>query len=149
VGFTLLELLVVLAIIGLLATLLIPSLKRAKGAAQSAACKNNLHQIGIAIRLYVDDFEKYPLGWFEETVISNGVSLRVARGWGDALLTYSVVDMWRLNCPTAKQTQGVFYGYNFDGTDRGSDFGSLLGLGGSSSRRWGAREIPVLNRVCL
>src|SRR5262245_45527629 len=60
-GFTLIELLVVIAVIGILASILIPSLKRAKASAMSAACKNNLRQIGVALRLYVDDFSKYPI----------------------------------------------------------------------------------------
>src|SRR5579864_8275512 len=54
-GFTLIELLVVIVIIGLLASLLLPVLARAKEAARSTQCRNNLHQIGVAARLYADD----------------------------------------------------------------------------------------------
>lgn len=54
-GFTLLELLVVVAIIGILASLLLPVLSRSKEAARGAACLGNLHQIGIALQLYVSD----------------------------------------------------------------------------------------------
>src|SRR2546426_7208603 len=60
-GFTLIELLVVIAVIAILAALLLPTLSRAKASAKSAACKNNLRQIGIGLRLYVDEFQKYPL----------------------------------------------------------------------------------------
>src|SRR5215475_13963601 len=60
-GFTLVELLLVIAIISLLAALLLPSLRHATAAAKSAACKNNLRQIGIGLSLYVNEFAKYPL----------------------------------------------------------------------------------------
>jgi len=53
-GFTLLELLVVIAVIGVLASLLLPVLGRVKESGRSAACLSNLHQIGIALQLYVD-----------------------------------------------------------------------------------------------
>jgi prepilin-type N-terminal cleavage/methylation domain-containing protein/prepilin-type processing-associated H-X9-DG protein len=54
-GFTLIELLVVVAIIGILAGLLLPSLSAAKERGKSAACVNNLRQIGLAIQMYWDD----------------------------------------------------------------------------------------------
>jgi prepilin-type N-terminal cleavage/methylation domain-containing protein/prepilin-type processing-associated H-X9-DG protein len=54
-AFTLVELLVAIAIIGLLAALFLPVLGRAKEEGRGAACLSNLHQIGIALQLYVDD----------------------------------------------------------------------------------------------
>jgi prepilin-type N-terminal cleavage/methylation domain-containing protein/prepilin-type processing-associated H-X9-DG protein len=54
-GFTLIELLVVVAIIGILAALISPSLGRAKESGRGTACLNNLHQLGLAIQIYVDD----------------------------------------------------------------------------------------------
>lgn len=54
-AFTLVELLVVMAIVGLLGALLLPSLSKAGERARVTACRSNLRQVGIALRLYLDD----------------------------------------------------------------------------------------------
>lgn len=62
-GFTLVELLAVIAVIAILAGLLIPGLARAKMAGGKAACISNLRQIGIAIHNYAHDNDgKIPYG---------------------------------------------------------------------------------------
>jgi prepilin-type N-terminal cleavage/methylation domain-containing protein/prepilin-type processing-associated H-X9-DG protein len=55
VAFTLVELLAALAVIAILAALLLPALGRSKESGRVAACQGNLHQIGLALQVYVDD----------------------------------------------------------------------------------------------
>lgn len=61
-GFTLIELLVVIAIISLLIALLLPAVQSARAAARAAQCKNNLHQLAIAVHNYHETHEVFPAG---------------------------------------------------------------------------------------
>jgi prepilin-type N-terminal cleavage/methylation domain-containing protein len=54
-GFTLMEMLVAVAVIGILAALLLPGLNRAKGTARRTTCLNNLKQVNAGVHMYADD----------------------------------------------------------------------------------------------
>ena len=56
------ELMIVVAIIGILAAILLPALARAREAARRASCQNNLKQMGIVFKMYANesDGEKFP-----------------------------------------------------------------------------------------
>jgi len=74
-AFSLIELLVVIGIIGILAALVLPTLAKSKARGDSSACKNHLHQMGLALEMYVDENRhQYP----------NQVSIL----WFDALSAY-------------------------------------------------------------
>ena len=66
-GFTLVELLVVIAIIAILAALLLPSLSSAHRRAQAVQCMNNLRQISQTTYLYASDNDDIlPFAWYDD-----------------------------------------------------------------------------------
>jgi len=61
----LIELLVVVAIIGILASMLLPAMSRAREKGKSTKCINNLRQLGLAMMMFEEDNQVYPIGWTE------------------------------------------------------------------------------------
>jgi prepilin-type processing-associated H-X9-DG protein/prepilin-type N-terminal cleavage/methylation domain-containing protein len=151
-AFTLIELLVVIAIIALLAGLLLPALVRAKKTTWTVVCKSNLHQIGLALQLYVSDNGFFPFGDAGNGPISLTSSGDQLQYVTVALSRYIPLANRVLSCPEREETTQISYkaflntmntpsspestlvsfsgyGYNAWGTAP-DDRERLLGLGG-------------------
>jgi prepilin-type N-terminal cleavage/methylation domain-containing protein/prepilin-type processing-associated H-X9-DG protein len=153
-AFTLVELLVTVAIIAILASLLFPAMGRAKQSGYSTVCRNNLRQMGIGISLYASDTSVFP-AFYAVDATGRG------NNWFKALSRY-VVSSWPETDlpgspnPSKKTPTGVFtcpayrrlpayyvnpdsiytqpfgsYGYNRNGTGGGPFFNECFGLGGA------------------
>ncbi len=151
-AFTLIELLVVIAIIAILAAMLLPGLVSAKESARSARCKSNLHQMGIALRLYLDDNQKYPPLLKSAVFGSLLPAYATNRAWLDLLSQQTSNKTNVFECPS-KRTMSKFekslpnpfntivrnsrlgftfsYDYNYAGNSL--DPSVLIGLGNAST----------------
>jgi len=129
-GFTLIELLVVIAIISILASILFPVFARARENARKAACQSNLKQIGLAVQMYLQDYdETYPFArnWYVATTPHEPVATAQDPypGYWFSILQPYVKNYQMFICPTAgpitKPSSGALnfsggYGWNISGT---------------------------------
>jgi len=127
-GFTLIELLVVIAIIAVLLAILMPAMRKIKEIARETACKSNLRNIGLAVAMYLDDYErKIPYTgnsngflWFE----SDGVTYRRPGTsdtyWGIYYKEY-LKETKIFGCPSFQSTVNTRLIYTYDGNPKNSD----------------------------
>ncbi len=81
-GFTLVELLVVISIVGVLIALLLPAVQAAREAARKAACANNFRQVGIGLNNYLSAYGAFPPG--QSTVVAGNKKFN----WAAFILPY-------------------------------------------------------------
>ncbi len=67
-GFTLVELLVVVAIIGVLVALMLPAVQQARESARKTHCANNLKQIGLGMHVYMLNHQSFPPGYISKVL---------------------------------------------------------------------------------
>jgi prepilin-type N-terminal cleavage/methylation domain-containing protein/prepilin-type processing-associated H-X9-DG protein len=113
-GFTLIELLVVIAIIAILAALLFPVFARAKESAQLRQCASNSKQMGVAIEMYIGDYDNaYPMNRLPDSSHRFGFDWGALHGscrdWRRAISTYLRSREAQV-CPNNKATWIPGYG---------------------------------------
>ena len=90
-GFTLVELLVVITIIGVLVSLLLPAVNSTREVARRTSCSNNLHQFGIAAQRHMEKWNIFPTGgwgWYWVGDPDRGFDRRQPGGWTFGMLPY-------------------------------------------------------------
>jgi prepilin-type N-terminal cleavage/methylation domain-containing protein/prepilin-type processing-associated H-X9-DG protein len=99
-GFTLIELLVVIAIIAILAAILFPVFAQARDKARSARCLSNNKQIGVAVQMYLQDYDNtYPAQKADGVYVFAAKGKDMGLNWYDELMPY-IKSGWIWICPS-------------------------------------------------
>jgi prepilin-type N-terminal cleavage/methylation domain-containing protein len=135
-AFTLLELLVVVAIITILAALLLPALAGAKERARRTGCVSNVHQFLLAIHLYANDNNQQVPSGASDSISPNGVlddSVPVLAGTTRTQVIQYAGSYKMLGCPNLGAPFNTAQGW-YEG-----NYGYVIGynyLGGHANTPW-------------
>jgi prepilin-type N-terminal cleavage/methylation domain-containing protein/prepilin-type processing-associated H-X9-DG protein len=116
-AFTLIELLVVIAIIAVLIGLILPAIQVVRASAQRVQCKNNLHQLTIAVHSFHNEYNTMPpyfgTWWPQYSLVGGPGATTIYGGWFSHLLPY--IDQGNLyayimnTAPNSIMTSGYNY----------------------------------------
>jgi len=129
-GFTLIELLVVIAIIAVLLAIIMPAMRKIKEVARETACKSNLRNVGLAVQMYLDDYDrKIPdtgssngFLWFE----ADGLTYRKPGSgsgtyWATFYRDYIKNQTKIFGCPSFQSTTGTQLIYTYSGSEKNAN----------------------------
>ncbi len=135
-GFTLVELLVVVAIISILAAILFPVFSQVRENARRTACASNLKQLGLAWLMYANDYDERACPSYHAGNADDAWDFRQASPgvWATGILGVYTQDGAIHGCPdnpfSATPSSRPFNGYGYNATYIGGDyFGSPSGSG--------------------
>lgn len=133
-AFTLMELLMVVAIIGILAALLLPALSKSRSKAHQIQCVGNLRQLGLGLQNFVADNHAYPSAFAGTNSDNPGTwIIQLERGgFGISKLRTNLFEAGVWHCPSAPRSRPgqirASYGYNAYGVLPIGNHTNALGL---------------------
>lgn len=139
-AFTLIELLIVIAIIAILASIIFPVFARARESARRAGCQSNMKQLGLAITQYAQDYDEVMVpDCLDGTAYATGCYVATSTAtenykWMDLIYPY-VKSEQAFNCPSARSSHPKYSYAN------GANYGHYS-VNGGYSRDTNAPDAP-------
>jgi len=128
-AFTLIELLVVIAIIAVLLAIIMPAMRKIKEVARETVCKSNLKNVGLAVAMYLDDYDrKIPNTgssnqhqWFEADGLTYRKPGSSSTYWGIYYRDYIKDQTKIFGCPSFQSTAGTRLIYSYSGSEKSTN----------------------------